>query len=101
MRVHISLFALLPESKYIARAPEADRSAPPDDRQVVLGLRVAPPAHPQAKVHERPVERLGCQDIFLVRIGDERVVRGHHGNVQMPKVPPEWRSIILGIPSRY
>ena len=42
-----------------------------------------------AEVEERPIERFGGEDIFFVRVGDERVVGGHHRDVEVPEVVQE------------
>ena len=82
---------------------ETGSSAPPDDRradQIVLGLPVAPPAHPQAEPHQRPICRRGREDVFFVR-GDERIVRRHHCDAQSPKVAQERRTVALGLAQWY
>lgn len=79
---------------------EADGGAPPDDGradEIVLGLLVAPAAHAQAEPHQRPIRRLGREDVLFVRVRDERVVRRHHRDVQMPKVAQEWRAVELDL----
>jgi hypothetical protein len=63
---------------------QAGRGAPPDGGradQVILALHVYPGAHAQAEPHEWPVCRRGREDVFLVWVRYERVVRGHHCNV--------------------
>ena len=49
---------------------ETGSGAPPDDRRadyIVLRLLVAPPAHPQAKPHQRPIRRRRRVDVLLAR----------------------------------
>lgn len=71
-------------------------ASPPDDgcpEQIVLDLIVSPAAHTKSQVQPGPVKRLRSQDIVLVGVGNERVVRGHHRHIEVPKVFPEWRLV--------
>lgn len=100
---HVNVFPLHPhqvDTKRNHRGDETASAAPPDDwrsEQVVLSLCIAPSAHAQPQAHERPVERLGREDILLVRIRDEGVVRRHHRNVEMPEVAQERRLVELRV----
>ena len=71
---------------------ETGSSTPPGDRhanQIILGLLVTPPAHLQAKPHQRPIHQRGCKDVFFVQVLDECIVQRHHCNIQVPKVMQE------------
>ena len=74
------------------RKDETRATAPPDDgraEEVVLRLIVAPAAHAKAKSEEGPVGWLRSEDVVLVRVRDESVVRCHHRDVEMPEVAEE------------
>lgn len=80
-----------------------EKAGAPNDRvsnEVVLDRLGSPTAHSQAEVQERPSERRRSEDILLVRVGHERVVGRHHGDVEMPKVGEEGRFVQLGVSSR-
>jgi len=71
---------------------QARCSGPPHNRvpdEVVLDLIVTPAAHPQAEVEPGPVRGGRRENVFLVRIGDERIVRVHHRYVEVPEVAQE------------
>ena len=56
---------------------QARRSGPPHNRvpnEVVLGLSIAPATHTQPEVEPGPVRGRRRENVFLVRIRDERVV---------------------------
>jgi hypothetical protein len=77
---------------------EDDREgrAPVDERvaeQEVLDDVVVPAAHAETDVQERPLPRLGGEVILLVGVGNEGVVRGHHGDVQVNEVAKEGRLV--------
>ena len=55
-----------------ARRPGPPHNGVPDE--VVLDLIVGPAAHPQAKMEPGPVRGGRREDVFLVRIRDERIV---------------------------
>lgn len=83
---------------------ETNGAAPPDDRsayEVELRLRVAPATHSQTKIQERPVKGQGCEDILLVRIRHEGVIRVHHGDVEMPEIAQERRLEVFDIGRRH
>ena len=100
-RLHIDVLPLLAHEVHDGgnRADdETDGAAPPDDGEpdeVVLDLVVAPAAHAQADAEERPVGRLRREDVLLVRVRDERVVRGGHRDVEVPEVAEERRLVQL------
>ena len=102
-RLHVDVLPLLAHDVHARdeRAnDQADRAAPPDDGradEVVLELLVAPAAHAQADAEERPVGRLGREDVLLVRVGHERVVRGGHRDVEVPEVAQERRAVELHV----
>lgn len=50
---------------------------------------VVPAAHAKANVEDGPLPELRCKVILLVWIRNESVVRGHHCNVKVKKVPDE------------
>lgn len=106
-RVHILIFPLPPQHIHNKRQQahaQANRSTPPNHgctNEVVLELLIAPAAHPQTEVEERPVERLGRKDIFFVGVGYECVVRGHHRHIEVPKVAEERRFVKLGVSFRH
>jgi hypothetical protein len=52
-------------------------------------------------MEERPLPKLGSEVVLLVWIGDQSVVRGHHGNVQVDEILQERRFVGSGISSRY
>ena len=59
------------------RDNQARRSCPPHNRvpdKVVLCLGIAPAAHTQAEVEPGPVRGGRREDVFLVRIRDERII---------------------------
>lgn len=58
---------------------------------------IAPAAHAKTEVEEWPVEWLGSENVFLVRVGDESIVGCPHGNVEVDKVPPEGRFVQFGV----
>lgn len=56
---------------------QARCSGPPHNRvpnEVVLGLIITPTAHAQPEVEPGPVRGRRREDIFLIRIRDERIV---------------------------
>jgi hypothetical protein len=71
------------------RAPVHERVA----EQEVLDDVVVPAAHAETDVQERPLPRLGGEVILLVGVGNEGVVRGHHGDVEVDKVAEEGRLV--------
>lgn len=94
-RFHIDEFPLLseqvqPEKKY-ADEQAYGRSRPYQRRanEVVLYLIIGPTAHAKSEVLERPIERRGSQNIELVRVRNQGVVRRPHGNIEVPEVPKE------------
>ena len=92
---HVNVFSLHTHqihAKGNKRKDETDRAAPPDDRcaeQVVLRLIIAPAAHAKTDFEEGPLRRSGGEDVEFVGIGNESVVRSHHGDVEMPEVAEE------------
>ncbi|KAI3482898.1 hypothetical protein L1887_54220 [Cichorium endivia] len=79
------------------------RRSPPYDRvadQIILDRRVVPRVHAQSIPQPRPVERLARQNVLLVRVRDERIVRGHHRHVEVDKVAQEGRAVELLIARR-
>lgn len=50
---------------------------------------IIPPAHAETDVQEWPLPELGGEIVLLVWVRDKRVVRGHHGHVQVDKVTEE------------
>ena len=94
-RIHVLVLPLGPEQVHSKRRnsnSQTDSAAPPDNwctEEVILDLSIAPSTHPQSEVQEGPVKRLRSQDVFLVRIGDESVVRSHHRYVEMPPITKE------------
>jgi len=106
-RVHILILPLRPEqidSKSSNSETETDCAAPPDNwrtHQVILDLGVAPTTHPQTKMQEWPVEWLGSQDVFLIWVRNESIVRGHHRHVQMPPITKEGGFVLLDLASRH
>ena len=77
---------------------EADREgrAPVDERvaeQEVLDDMVVPAAHAETDVQEGPLPGLGGEVVLLVRVGNESVVRGHHGDVEVDEVAEEGRLV--------
>lgn len=83
---------------------QADGSTPPDERvsdEVILDLVVAPAAHPETLVQPWPLGGKGGEDVFLVGVGDEGVVGGHHGDVQVPEVAEERRFVELHVARWY
>jgi hypothetical protein len=77
---------------------EDDREgrAPVDERvaeQEVLDDVVVPAAHTKTDVQEGPLPGLGGEVILLVGVGNEGVVRGHHGDVEVDKVAEEGRLV--------
>jgi hypothetical protein len=59
----------------------------------VLDDVIAPTAHSKTNMEERPLPPLGSKVILLVRIGNQSVVGGHHGDVQVNKVVEERRLV--------
>jgi len=94
-RFHVNIFPLLseqekPEEKY--RDEQADSRSHPDQRcadEVVFELGISPATHAKSKVLEWPIERRGRQDIELVWVGNQSVVRRHHGNIKVPEIAEE------------
>lgn len=62
-------------------------------KEEVLYDLVVPTAHAETDVEEGPLPVLRCEVVLLIRIRDECVVRGHHGNVQMDEIAEEWRLV--------
>lgn len=69
-------------------------------KKEVLDDVVIPPAHAQSDVQNRPLPPLRGQVILLVRIRDQGVVRGHHGNIQVNEVVQEGRLVLAWISRR-
>ena len=90
--LHVNILPLHPEHIQAENEDadkQANRAAPPHNRvaeQVILELQVAPTAHPKTEMKEGPVEWFGSQNVFLVRVRDERIVGGHHCHIEVPKV---------------
>ena len=78
--IKVPVFALHPHevnSQNEDRDDQGRGSRPPNDgraQQIIFRLVVAPATHPETEIHEWPIDWLGGQDIFLVRIGDQSVV---------------------------
>lgn len=72
-------------------------SRTPVDKRVaeeeVLDDVISPTAHAETDMEDRPLPPLGGKVILLVRVGDQSVVGGHHGNVQVNKVVEEGRPV--------
>lgn len=51
--------------------------------EVELDHVVAPATHAETETQEWPVERLGSENVLLVGVGDQGIVGGPHGDVQM------------------
>jgi len=79
-RFHINVFPLLPkQGKAEEKYPDeqADSGSHPDQRctdEVVFELVIAPTTHAESEVLERPIERLGRQDIELVWVRNQSIV---------------------------
>lgn len=95
-RFHIHIFPLLPEQvkpekKYADK--QTDGGSRPDQGctdEIVLDLIVAPTAHAKPKVLERPIEWCGSQNIKLVWVRNQSVIRCPHSNIEVPEVTQEW-----------
>lgn len=78
---------------------EANKTAsasPVDERvaeKVILHNIVIPGAHAQTDVQDRPLPEVGGQVILLIRVGNQGIVRGHHGNIQVDEVLQEGRLV--------
>ena len=75
-----------------ANGEDAGETAPVDGRvteKEVLDDFVVPTAHAEADVEDRPLPELRGEVVLLVGIGDEGVVGGHHGNVEVEEVSEE------------
>lgn len=94
-RFHINVFPLLPEQvqpeKKYTDEQAYGRSRPDQWRanEVVLYLIIGPTTHAKSEVLERPIERRGSQNIELVWVRNQSVVRRPHGNIEVPEVPEE------------
>ena len=105
--IHIDISSLLTHQvhhKSDDRQTQADRASPPDDRrpkEVILRLIVTPATHTKTQMHERPIEGLRGQDIFLIGVRDKCIVGRHHGDVEMPEVAKEGRAIVSSFASRH
>ena len=94
-RFHVNVFPLLseqekPEEKY--RDEQADSRSHPDQRctdEVVFELGISPTTHAEPKMLEWPIERGGRQDVELVWVGNQSIVRRPHSNVEMPEIAEE------------
>jgi len=94
-RFHVNVFPLLPE-QVKPEKKHADEQAyggsRPDQRranEVVFDLIIGPTAHAEPEVLERPIEWCGSQNIELVWVRNQSVVRCPHGNIEVPEVPEE------------
>ena len=102
-RFHIDVSPLHPEHVRAERkhaSYQADGGTPPDDgraNQVILALHVRPGAHAQADPQQRPIRWQGREDVILVWVWYEGVVRGHHRDIQVPKVAQERRAVEFGV----
>lgn len=77
---------------------QAQTRAPPDDGvadEVVFDTVVVPAVHSHSVPEERPLEWTRRDRVLLVRVGDERVVRGHHCDIEMPEIAEEGRAVEL------
>lgn len=82
----------------------ADGTAPPDNRrtdQIILDLVVCPSTHSQSEVEEGPIGWRRGENVFLVRVGHQSIVRSHHGNVKMPEILPEGGLVEFDIALRH
>lgn len=84
------------------KTEDAERggATPVDDRvaeQEVLYDTVIPATHAETDVQERPLPRLGGEVVLLVRVGDQCVVRCHHGDVEVDKVTQEGGLVCTGV----
>ena len=90
--------------KYSADGQEAGKAAPIDGgitKKEVLDDFVVPAAHAEADVEDRPLPELRGEVVLLVRIGDERVVGGHHGDVEVEEVSEEGGFVGAWVPCGY
>ena len=60
---------------------------------------VVPATHAQADVQDRPLPEVRSEIILFVGVGDEGIVRGHHGNVEVDEVAKERGFVGTGVTS--
>lgn len=70
-------------------------------KKVVLHDTVIPGAHAQTDVQYWPLPELRGQVILLVWVGDQSVVRSHHGNVQVDEIFQERRLVRARVTRRH
>ena len=80
---------------------EQARGAAPVDQRVaeeeVFDDVVVPAAHAEADVEDRPLPEVGGEVILFIWVGDEGVVGGHHGDVEVHKVTEEGGFVGTGV----
>lgn len=76
------------------------RAAPVDEwitEEEIFDDLVIPGAHTKANVEDRPLPVHRCQVILLVRVRNESIVGGHHGDVEMDEVLEERRLVLARV----
>lgn len=79
---------------------QSHRASPVDkgvSEQEVLDNVVVPAAHTKTNVKNGPLPPLGGQVVLLVGIGNQGVVGGHHGDVQVDEVVEKRRLVDTGV----
>ena len=70
--------------------------APVDERvseKEVLDDAVIPATHTKTNVENRPLPPVGSKIVLLIGVGNQGVVRSHHGDIQVNKVMEERRPV--------
>ena len=61
---------------------------------------VVPSTHAKPDVKQMPLPEAGGEVVLLIRIGDQGVVGGHHGNIEMNEILEEWRPVVPWVTGR-
>lgn len=87
-----------------AKRNKTSSASPVDDRvaeEVVLDDVVIPGAHAETDVQDWPLPEVRSQVILLIRVGNQGIVGGHHGHVQVDEVLQEGRLVGARVTRRH
>jgi len=63
--------------------------------------RIIPSAHAQTNVENWPLPWFRCEVILFVRIRDKRIIRSHHRDIEVNKIPQKWTPVRILLALRH